>query len=130
MYARACVSCHTFDPETKEDTRIGKRLEAWKEGVEPRILALAQAATPAGVKLTGKHPSIGKALESIPKACLDCHAKPSERAPAFAPLMHAIHLLGGADNGFMTVFQGECTHCHKLDPKTRSFSVPSGPEIE
>jgi len=28
----------------------------------------------------------------------------------------------------MTLFQGECTHCHKLDAMTGKWSMPSGPE--
>ena len=49
-------------------------------------------------------------------------------APPFARLMHAIHLVGAQDSHYMTFYQGECTHRHKLDQKSGAWSLPSGPE--
>jgi hypothetical protein len=49
-------------------------------------------------------------------------------APPFVCPMHAMHLVGGQDSHFMTFYQGECTHCHKLDQKSGAWSLPSGPE--
>ena len=44
----------------------------------------------------------------------------SKMAPPFASLMHAIHLGGGE--------QSPCTHGHKLDSKTGSWSTPTAAE--
>jgi hypothetical protein len=45
-----------------------------------------------------------------------------------ARMAHPVHLTGGDENHFMTLFQGECTHCHKLDRATGAWSIPSAPE--
>ena len=43
-------------------------------------------------------------------------------------MIHEIHLTGGDTNHFLTMFQGECTLCHKLDAKSGAWAIPSGPE--
>jgi hypothetical protein len=43
-------------------------------------------------------------------------------------MMHKIHLSGGEENRFLTVYQGECTHCHKFNVPTGLWSLPSAPE--
>ena len=43
-------------------------------------------------------------------------------------MMHVIHLEGVKDGHFLSIFQGECTHCHKLEKNTGTWRVPSGPE--
>jgi hypothetical protein len=43
-------------------------------------------------------------------------------------MMHAMHLTGGEKNPFLTMYQGECTLCHKLDGRTGAWTIPSGTE--
>jgi len=43
-------------------------------------------------------------------------------------MLHALHLTGGKDNHFLTIFQGGCTNCHKFDAASARWTVPSGPE--
>ncbi len=126
-FPRACVDCHVNYPEVGVDARFSTALARWQEGVRPDVLAKARAAAPAGLTLGGKHPAVPDALGDVPRACLECHGKDAKAAPTFARLMHAIHLTGDAANHFMTLFQGECTHCHKLDAGTGNWSVPSAP---
>jgi hypothetical protein len=42
-------------------------------------------------------------------------------------LMHAVHL-NGTPNQHLAHHQGECTHCHKPDPKTGAMRLPSAAE--
>jgi hypothetical protein len=121
-----CVSCHVQLPE--RDARLSTAMKRWAEAVEPKLLAKVQAAAPEGVTLKGKHPPVMKSLENIPEACMACHKPTAKTAPPFARMLHVIHLSGADDNHFMTLFQGECTYCHKLDLGTGIWSVPSGPE--
>jgi hypothetical protein len=125
-FPRACVDCHVRLPEM--DVRISTLMAGWNDRVEPVLLAKAHGSAPQGLALAGRHPAVPEALANIPVACLDCHAEGSDTAPPFAGMMHAIHLTGGEENHFLTLFQGECTHCHKLDPKTGAWSMPSGAE--
>ncbi|HEY4956131.1 MAG TPA: hypothetical protein VII02_14730, partial [Gemmatimonadaceae bacterium] len=88
----------------------------------------AQASAPTGVILQGKHPRTKGAFNNIPAQCLVCHRKDSRRAPPFARMLHMIHLTGGDENHFLTIYQGECTGCHKLDLSTGRWTIPSAPE--
>ena len=127
-FPNACVSCHVNMPEQKLDARFSTLLKGWNEKVEPALLEKAQAAAPAGVVLKGKHPAATSSLKNIPAGCIKCHGRDSTKAPPFARLVHRIHLTGGDANHYMTLFQGECTHCHKLDAATGAWSIPSAPE--
>lgn len=127
-FAGGCVSCHLNFPDKRMDARISTLMKQWTEAVPPALLAKAQAATPAGVALKGKHPNVAKALGDIPKACMPCHGANAKIAPRFDRMLHALHLGGGEQSHFMTLFQGECTHCHKLNMATGEWSIPSGPE--
>jgi hypothetical protein len=127
-YPHGCVDCHLNDPEQKRDTRFRTLLSRWAQGVDPALLARAQGTMPAGTTLKGKHPPALSSLQSVPGKCLPCHGKTSRTAPPFAALMHAIHLGDGQETPFLSVFQGECTHCHKLDRKTGIWSTPSTAE--
>jgi len=128
-HPNACVDCHIVYQDMGLDTRLSVQLEAWTAGrIEPDLLAKSHASAPAGTRLLGRHPTAEDATTDIPAACLDCHGGNSSKAPPFARLMHLIHLTGGAQSPFMTVFQGECTHCHKLDAQTGAWSVPSSAE--
>jgi hypothetical protein len=125
-FPRACVDCHVVLPEG--DMRISTLLAAWRQSVDAKLMAKAKAAAPAGATLRGKHPLATESLSSIPDGCsVKCHKPGSKLAPPMAEMVHTIHLTGGAENHFLTRFQGQCTHCHKLDAKG-DWKVPSGPE--
>ena len=127
-FPKACVSCHVNMPEQNMDVRLSTLMKAWTGKVEPALLSKAQAAAPAGVTLKGKHPAVTAALRDIPAGCVKCHGPASKKAPPFARMMHLIHLGGGDESRFLSLFQGECTHCHKLDLKTGAWAIPSAPE--
>jgi hypothetical protein len=110
------------------DTRISTLMQAWYKEVDPRLLEKIRPSAPHGEMLMGKHPKADASLKDIPKGCLKCHKKGSDKAPPFVGMMHRIHLTGGEENHFLTLFQGECTYCHKLDLATGQWSLPSGPE--
>lgn len=127
-FPQGCVDCHINYVEMKMDTRFVTLLGRWTEDVEAELLAKAQSSAPDGLTLTGKHPPSTDALKDVPAGCLACHGKNSEKAPPFSRLIHRIHLVGGEQNHFMTLFQGECTFCHKMNTATGAWSVPSAPE--
>jgi hypothetical protein len=108
------------------DVRISTLLDRWMQGADSALVALAQSAAPAGMTLTGIHPTAS--ATDIPKSCLMCHNRASTMAPPFARLLHRIHLTGGAESIYLSMFQGECTYCHKLDRSTGAWSIPSGQE--
>jgi hypothetical protein len=127
-HPKGCVDCHIQYPELKLDERFTTYMAGWTTKVDAGLLKKAQAAAPAGVTLKGRHPQTSAATKEIPPSCLGCHSKGSKTAPAFARMMHLIHLTGGDQNKFLTVFQGECTLCHKLDTATGQWTMPSGLE--
>jgi len=45
-----------------------------------------------------------------------------------ARMLHRVHLSGGNESHFLTLFQSECTHCHKLDMSTGRWGLGSGTE--
>jgi len=126
----ACVDCHLNYVEMNLDTRLSTLMKRWNERVGPALFARAQASVPKGTTLEGKHPQVADVARDIPAACLVCHGSAAKAgsAPPFGRLMHAIHLSGGDKSPFMTVFQGECTHCHKLNTTSGEWSLPSGSE--
>lgn len=127
-FANGCVDCHINMPDKKQDERISTLMSGWSKEADPKLLKKAQAVSPAGVKLKGAHPQVPASLKNIPAACAACHSKTSKTAPPLAALLHAIHLTGGGENHFLTIFQGECTHCHKFKAGTGVWTMPSGPE--
>jgi len=127
-FPNACVDCHVLYPDRGLDVRLSTLMARWRDQVEPRLLGLAQASAPGGRRLGGRHPDVTEALADIPNGCLECHGKDARRAPPFAALLHAVHLSGGAENHFVSIFGGECTYCHKLDQANGRWSVPSRPE--
>ena len=127
-YPNACIDCHVVYKDKGVDERFSVALKQWTTGkVDPGLLAKAKASAPAGLVLKGKHPAAEDSLEDIPGACLDCHSSGSKKAPPFSRLIHLIHLTG-AKNSYVTNFKSECMHCHKLDPQTGEWSLPSGAE--
>lgn len=125
-HAGGCVSCHIDMPEIGVDARLSTAMERWTESVGPELMAKVRGTLSTGATLKGRHPSATKSLEDIPAACIKCHSRSSKAAPPFSRMVHVIHLTGGDQNHFMTLFQGECTHCHKLDLETGEWSMPGG----
>lgn len=128
QFPNACVDCHINYTEMNMDTRFSTLMKHWKEKVDSALLMKAQDAAPEGMILKGKHPGAPTSFNNIPAECLTCHSKKSNVAPPFARMIHKIHLTGGADNHFLTIFQGECTYCHKLNLKTGEWTIPSAAE--
>jgi hypothetical protein len=125
----ACVNCHANHPEMKKDFRLTTELASWqKTGADSAMLAKALAAAPAGKVYSGKHPDIKALVFTIPDDCLMCHVRDSRVAPPFTKLLHAIHLVGGKENHFLTNANGTCTSCHKLDQQTGFWGLGSGVE--
>jgi cytochrome c553 len=100
-FPAACVGCHIKTPAV--DARLSVMLTKTKK----------------------KHPKV--AMTNVPASCAKCHSATSKVIPPLAKMVHRIHL--GNDQGeFLAKFQGECTHCHKLDRKTGAWSIPNGAE--
>ncbi len=129
-FPQGCVDCHVNMPEQKMDVRLSTLMKQWQEEVEPALLAKAKRFAPPGLTLKGQHPKLGQGVGEVPKTCLTCHSRTSKIAPPFSRMVHGLHLVGGEANHFMTLFQGECTHCHKLNVETGAWSVKSGRERE
>jgi hypothetical protein len=127
-FPRGCVDCHTNHYEMNLDARLISAMQRWNSKVEPALLAKAQGASANDAPLKGKHPLVPFALKNIPAACITCHSEKSILAPPFAQMMHSIHLTGGSENQFLKVYQGECTHCHKLNVSTGLWTLPTAPE--
>ena len=127
-FPRACVDCHINYTEMNLDTRFSTLMKIWRVKVDSALLQKAQDAAPAGMILKGKHPDKPDSFNNVPGECLTCHSKISKTAPPFARMIHKIHLTGGEENHFLTIFQGECTYCHKLNLASGSWTIPSGAE--
>jgi hypothetical protein len=130
MFPQACVGCHKNYTEQNLDVRLTTIFKAWAEAIPPALLAKYQAAAPEGVTLKGKHPMKPNDGTSIPEDCNKCHGKSMKTALPMGQIMHITHLTGGKDNKFITMFGGECSHCHKLDQKTGNWTIPNGKENE
>ena len=119
-YPAGCVDCHV------KEKRVSVYLSHWDGKADARTLAAMQAFVPKGMTLRGKHPTV--ATKDIPASCMKCHTATSKGIPPLAPLMHGVHLAKGDASEFVKQFQGECTHCHKLNKATGTWSLPSGAE--
>lgn len=128
QHPNACVDCHVNMKQFNMDVRISTLMEKWREGVEPKLLSAARASATDSTKITGRHPKLMGTRKDIPGSCLSCHGRSSTTAPPFARMIHLVHLVGGDSNLYMGYHQGDCTHCHKLDPKTGKWSIPSAVE--
>jgi hypothetical protein len=122
-FPKACVDCHVKHADGT-DLRFSEVMKKWVAGADAKTVAAMQTFVPKGTTLKGKHPAIA-ALKDVPGACLKCHS--TKIAPPFAPLVHGIHIARGEKSRFVTMFQGECTHCHKLTMTTGVWTLPSGP---
>jgi len=128
QFPNACVDCHINYTEMNLDARLSTAMMRWTTQVEPSLMEMARAVAPPGMKLTGVHPNVAALMSEIPAGCLTCHKSGSEGLLPLAPLLHKIHLSGGEDAVFLSVYQGECTHCHKLDKTSGQWAIPSAPE--
>lgn len=127
LQPNGCVDCHAQQGD--HDLRLSTLIGALGMGAPEELMAKARAATPAGAELSGWHPALKpEAFSNIPGACLRCHHEESSRAPRFAGLMHAIHLGHEAPNPFVEKAGGSCGSCHKPDPATGGWRLPSGAE--
>ena len=124
-FPNGCVDCHVAGKDG--DMRLSVAVATWVTAVPPALVERAKAASADPAKIKGKHPAVPNAKENIPRSCATCHRKGSTTAPPFALLLHTIHL-AGSPNRFLSVNQGECTHCHKLDQKTGAWTLPTGAE--
>jgi hypothetical protein len=122
-FPHGCVDCHTGKPGMPQP--IGSIIKSWSVSVDAKMLAKLQPFAPKGMVLKGKHP--GVPVREVPGICFKCHAA-SKSAPPFAWMAHGIHLTGGDTNPYLTKFGGECTNCHKFDPVTAQWSMPTGVE--
>ena len=125
-YPNGCVDCHVAGKDG--DMRMSALMTKWTSAVSAALLERTKSASVDPSKIKGKHPSMPSAKLSVPQTCLGCHKHASTIAPPFDQLLHVIHLVGGSQNRFLSAYQGECTHCHKLDQKTGTWKVASGVE--
>ncbi len=128
QFARGCVDCHVAMPDKKMDVRLSTLMQQWQDKVDPALLERVRAFAPPEIALKGKHPKFTVAGAEVPKACMTCHSRTSKIAPPLGRMLHGLHLVGGEKNPFLSLFQGECTHCHKLDTATGNWSLKSGAE--
>jgi len=111
------------------DVRISTLMAGWTNEVNSALLKRIRTLMPEGSKLKRQHPTLSAAdLQDIPGACVKCHAESTTQTASLGPMMHVIHLGGVRDGHFLSIFQGDCTHCHKLDMSTGKWRMPSGPE--
>ena len=126
-FPRACVDCHIVVPDSGMDERLSTKLRA--EQFNPTQLARIRAILPDPMKITGRHPRLPDPIfRNVPAGCLTCHRDNQANLPSLAPMIHAIHLTGGSENHYLTLFGGQCTNCHKFNATNGRWSIPSGPE--
>lgn len=105
-----CVDCHNndiADSDYRLSTSLGELVEE------------------------GKHPDVSAMVTTVPDDCVMCHSEQMAEGMGtepLGPMMHKIHLVGGAENHFIAGYQGQCTHCHGFKEETGEFSIKSGEE--
>ena len=102
-------------------TGISLADDAYPEGC---VSCHAEGDMTIGALLSGLgHKNVDNMVETVPTDCLECHSEDG----GFPPLYEFIHPAHyAADSGFMTEFEGNCTHCHAMDMDTGEVSVKSG----
>jgi hypothetical protein len=128
LFPNGCVDCHINYTDMNLDTRLSTILARWSEAVEPAVLDAARGIAGPDIALTGVHPRVDQVLVDIPAACFGCHQDGAKGVVPLVPLLHKLHLGGGNEGVFLRLFQGECTHCHKLDKASGRWQVPSARE--
>jgi len=126
-HPEACVSCHIRMDDIGVDARLSVALGEWERSVPAKVMKIAEDAMGSAKDLKGQHPSVALPLEDVPFSCISCHAATSS-APPFGRLIHLAHYRGGDENHFLSIFRGECTLCHKMDPTTGVWRIPRGSE--
>jgi cytochrome c553 len=122
-----CVDCHRKDGSERSPLKL--LIKEWTKGVSSELLEKARAAAPAGVELKGKHADTVAMTNTVPQDCLVCHSKQGAKmigAPELGRLMHLTHLVGGAENEFITGYQGQCVQCHALNKETGELTIKNG----
>ncbi len=127
-FPRGCVDCHVVLPAEQRDVRLSTIMKNLTERVDPRLQTRLTKLVAGKTVLTGQHPNLLGATLDIPAVCLSCHRADSTEGPPFAEMMHLIHLAGGNDNHYISLFNGNCSFCHKFDQHIGTFMVPSHSE--
>lgn len=126
-FPNGCVDCHVA-AQGGADMRLSTLMAGYAKQVPAALLEKTRAAAANPGRVKGAHPPVPNVKANIPQSCLAaCHKAGSTIAPPFATLMHLVHLTG-TPNQFLARHQGECTHCHKPDPKTGVMRIPSAAE--
>lgn len=97
-FPQGCIDCHV---EGKAET-IGALLAAMR------------------------HPNVDSDTETVPGDCADCHSTEGGFS-TLAEFNHFLHYENPATNAFVQDYDGDCRHCHLLDPDTGDVTVKSGP---
>lgn len=124
-FPRGCVDCHVVLPADQRDVRLSTIMKKLSEQVDQRLMDRVANLVQGKSTLKGQHPTLRDSSLNIPADCLNCHRTGSNVAPSFADMMHVIHLSGGNDNHYLSLFQGNCRLCHKFNPQSGTFMVPS-----
>ncbi|MBE0478971.1 hypothetical protein IBX65_07655, partial [Candidatus Aerophobetes bacterium] len=104
---------------TVEDTKPAGCIDCHRKVSEERDYRLTRYIEELARK--EEHPDVVAAMNTIPTDCMTCHSKTAAKAlrtEPFATMQHRIHLVGGEENHFITVYQGNCTWCHAFNTET------------
>lgn len=124
-----CVDCHVERPEERMDVRISTQMKQWHERVDAKVLERVRPIAANTAELSGQHPQLpAQSYDDIPASCRECHADFPKGVLPLGAMVHALHLTGGRENHFLTIFGGQCTHCHKYNADIGMWFIPSGPE--
>lgn len=130
-HPNGCIDCHRLAGENR-DYRMSTAIAEWAEGAPEEVMHAAEAAWP-GVELTGTHPEVSEyvASQPMPQSCLTCHS--SKSSIPLDDALHTYHFAGGADNHFVSGYDGRCLQCHSLNadvanPPTGMIGLKSGTE--
>lgn len=128
LFPRGCVDCHIDMPQINRDERLSSVMSTWDRQVPSELVEKARSLARDEEAIKGRHPLSLEMFQAIPENCQICHKKGSGSVVPLAPLIHLIHLSGGEENHYLTIFQGHCTHCHKFDLNTGIVNLPSAQE--
>ncbi|MEI6387927.1 MAG: hypothetical protein WCQ50_14955 [Spirochaetota bacterium] len=103
-HPRGCVDCHVQGSDG-QDKRLNKSVMAIKN-----------------------HPNLSKAFKDslIPDSCIVCH-KASSKLGSLTAIIHKVHYEGKEKSAFITLYQGACLNCHKVELSTGVMSIKHGP---
>ncbi len=130
-HPNGCIDCHRNIPNVA-DYSLSHAISEWAaKGTPKEIMDRAKSAWPKA-NLSGKHPNVVGMIKSkgIPASCFVCHDSDNSDKPLYR-VLHTIHYTGGADNHFITKYNGSCTNCHNINlknPPTGTMEVKEGKE--